>query len=80
MVKRRKRFEALWVTQLHGNAPKRVVMVGTAPRDLGQGSGLSVPVETAVEATVEQILELLAQVHVRPTPRPEPTGTRGWWE
>ncbi|MHC4408994.1 MAG: hydrogenase maturation protease [Planctomycetota bacterium] len=72
--------EALWLTQLHGNAPKRVVLVGTAPSDLEQGAGLSVAVETAVESTVEQILELLAQAGIHPTPRPEPTEARGWWE
>ncbi|MHC4937946.1 MAG: hydrogenase maturation protease [Planctomycetota bacterium] len=72
--------EALWLTKLHGNAPKRVVMIGTAPQDLAQGAGLSVPVETAVESTVEQILELLATVGVHPTPRPEVSGARGWWE
>ena len=72
--------EALWLTQLHGYTPERVVLVGTAPVNLEQGAGLSVPVANAVESAVEQILQLLAQLGVRPKPRREPAAAHGWWE
>lgn len=72
--------EALWLNQLHGNAPHRVVLVGTAPINLEQGAGLSAPVAAAVESAVEQVLQVLAQIGVRPTPLQDPVGAHGWWE
>lgn len=72
--------EALWLNQLHGNAPHRVVLVGTAPVNLEQGAGLSEPVATAVEAAVEQVLLVLGQIGVRPTTIDEPVAAHGWWE
>jgi len=41
---------------------------------------LNVEVATAVEAAVEQVLQGLAQIGVRPTTRDEPVGVHGWWE
>ena len=72
--------EALWLNQLHGNAPHRVVLVGTAPVNLEQGAGLSVPVAAAVETAVEQVLAVLAQIGVRPVAREEAIPAHGWWE
>jgi len=72
--------EALWLNRLHGNAPQRVVLVGTAPVALEQGAGLSIPVAAAVEAAVEQVLRVLAQAGVHPIPVDEPVGAQGWWE
>ena len=72
--------EALVVADLAGGAPREVWLVGVVAADLGDGIGLSAPVEGAVDAACERVLRILARHGVRPVRRAAALDAGAWWE
>lgn len=71
--------DALALAALDGRGPRHVRLVGVVAADLGDGPGLSPPVEAAVRPAAEAVLDELAALGVLAAPRRAPAPDAAWW-
>jgi hydrogenase maturation protease len=71
--------EALWITELAGRGPRRVVLFGVIPASLDVGLQLSAPVRDATAATAALVVNELAACGATPVPRVNPPAPDAWW-
>lgn len=71
--------EAIWITDLAGRGPRRVVLFGVIPASLNVGLQLSPPVRDAAAATAALVVHELAACGAPPVPRVNPPTPDAWW-
>ncbi len=72
--------ETLITLQLAGQAPSEVFLIGAVPHDTEMRVGLSPPVQAAVPAVIEKVLEELERLGSPAVRRPTPLAPDLWWE
>ncbi len=71
--------EALWIAELSGCGPRRVLLFGVIPGLREPGAGLSDPVRTAASFTAALIVRELTNSRATPRRRSEPRASSAWW-
>ncbi len=72
--------EALLASELHGAAPRELVLLGVIPGRVDGGIGLSAAVRRAVPGVVDAVVSELVRLGMPPAPRVPPLPPDVWWE
>ena len=72
--------DALILSELAGNGPREVVLIGVVPECTGRGVGLSRPVRRAMALLEAAVTDELARLEVRVTRKANPLPPDLWWE
>jgi hydrogenase maturation protease len=72
-------LETLLITELAGDGPQDILLVGVIPQSLDLGVGLSAAVCEAAAAASELVVRELANVGAGPVPRHSPDTPDVWW-
>lgn len=72
--------EALLSTDLTGDGPQEVLLVGVNPEVLAQGTGLSPAVRAALPLVKRIVVDELARLGIAAKERIEPNAPDIWWE
>jgi len=71
--------EALWIVELSGSGPRKVLLVGVIPQSIEPHPGLSPAVRASAAAAAELVVRELARCGAAPTPRRTPRMADAWW-
>lgn len=71
--------EALLTLELAGGAPSEVILVGIVPGAVEKSVTLSSAVRAAVGAAAGEVVRLLGEMGLPPSPRPDPKPVEPWW-
>jgi hydrogenase maturation protease len=71
--------EALWLAELGGRGPRRVLLVGVVPASTALGVGLSPAVARAAHEAVACVVAALAAAGVTAERSPAPIDAAAWW-
>jgi hydrogenase maturation protease len=72
--------EALTLVELAGGCPPTVVLIGITPEKCEKGTGLSAPVQAAINVAVGAILLELHECGATVRPRRDAGAPKIWWE
>lgn len=72
--------EALLITEFGGRGPREVLLVGAVPETTSTGVGMSGPVRAAIPAAMEAVVEELRRLGAEVSERAAPPEPQIWWE
>lgn len=71
--------EALLTLELAGEAPAEVVLVGIIPGTIAKSVALTDAVSDAVGRAEAEVVRILGELGLPPSPRPDPRPVEPWW-